>query len=164
MATNSTDQKVGRDVEVYAGLKVGHACRQFGCFVRIEVDKTASGKSDEDPRLKSAFEEIPVNERSPQHRRRTWSLREDSMYTCGVSWIPDDHLRESCYVSRALSCAVPVEPYYYSARLKAPAALRSILPLVSWQCGEEETLPILWRRPSNSRRSIQCVRCANLQE
>eukprot|EP00058_Branchiostoma_floridae_P015356 XP_002600844.1 hypothetical protein BRAFLDRAFT_75864 [Branchiostoma floridae] len=35
--------------------------------------------------------EIPVNERSPQHRRRTWSLKEDSMYTCGVSWIPDDH-------------------------------------------------------------------------
>ncbi|XP_078597452.1 uncharacterized protein LOC144873716 [Branchiostoma floridae x Branchiostoma japonicum] len=71
------------------------------------------------------------------------SLKEDSMYTCGVSWIPDDHpLKESCYVSRALSCAVPVEPYYYSARLKAPAALRSILPLVCWQCGEEETLPI----------------------
>eukprot|EP00058_Branchiostoma_floridae_P019280 XP_002604770.1 hypothetical protein BRAFLDRAFT_70619 [Branchiostoma floridae] len=358
------EEKVGRGVEVYAGLKVGHACRQFGCFVRIEVDKTASGKTDEDPRPKSAFEVMMTASREqsretfmfpayagsgnaennnpmghirlyndivdilkkhnfrfernkgnevsskevltavrnavwyvlphlktladrtiylPQELRSLYddktfkqtynnpllyrhtlkpmsgkelhdhakelfkvccvpllqkphlkkvkdmvvtlgvgmseysehleksnrkvqeqrkqlfpvrsvqdgnsselrvveakvrhdpkiinrycqleqhladteeykralttaqkkdldSLKEDSMYTCGVSWIPDDHpLRESCYVSRALSCAVPVEPYYYSARLKAPAALRSILPLVCWQCGEEETLPI----------------------
>ncbi|KAI8516352.1 hypothetical protein Bbelb_049330 [Branchiostoma belcheri] len=71
------------------------------------------------------------------------SLKEDSMYTCGVCWVPEDHpLREICYVSRALSCDRPVEQYYYSTRLKAPAALRAILPLVCWQCGAEETLPI----------------------
>ncbi|KAI8484844.1 hypothetical protein Bbelb_374410 [Branchiostoma belcheri] len=34
--------RVERGVEVYAGLQVGHACRQFGHFVRIEVDKTAA--------------------------------------------------------------------------------------------------------------------------
>ena len=61
MCKYCNEEKVGRDVEVYAGLKVGHACRQFGCFVRIEVDKTASGKSDEDPRPKSAFEVIKIS-------------------------------------------------------------------------------------------------------
>ncbi|KAI8478187.1 hypothetical protein Bbelb_440810 [Branchiostoma belcheri] len=50
--------RVGRGVEVYAGLQVGHACRQFGHFVRIEVDKTAASEGAEVPRPKSAFEGI----------------------------------------------------------------------------------------------------------
>ncbi|KAI8485273.1 hypothetical protein Bbelb_370200 [Branchiostoma belcheri] len=48
--------RVGRGVEVYAGLQVGLACRRFGYFVRIEVDKTAASEGAEVPRPKSAFE------------------------------------------------------------------------------------------------------------
>ncbi|KAI8484458.1 hypothetical protein Bbelb_377290 [Branchiostoma belcheri] len=68
--------QVGRGVEVYAGLQVGHACRQFGHFVRIEVDmyKTAASKGAEVPRPKSAFEPITLvkvsKARKPTSKRR----------------------------------------------------------------------------------------------
>ncbi|KAI8493401.1 hypothetical protein Bbelb_287980 [Branchiostoma belcheri] len=35
-----------------------------------------------------------------------------------------------------------VAQYYYSARLKS-GVMKTMLPLVCWNCGEEETLPIL---------------------
>ncbi|CAH1249931.1 Hypp8724 [Branchiostoma lanceolatum] len=36
------DEKIGRGIEVYSGLQVGQATKQFGCFIRMEVDKTAA--------------------------------------------------------------------------------------------------------------------------
>ncbi|KAI8487988.1 hypothetical protein Bbelb_344360 [Branchiostoma belcheri] len=53
------DERNGRGVEVYDGLKVGQATSQFGCFVRIEVDKTATTKA-KGCQQKSAFEEHPL--------------------------------------------------------------------------------------------------------
>ncbi|KAI8517529.1 hypothetical protein Bbelb_035460 [Branchiostoma belcheri] len=76
-----------------------------------------------------------------EQRDQLEQLKEEAMYTCGVSWAPEDHpLRDICFVSRALSCSAPVEVYYYSARVKSRAL--TILPLVCWQCGETDTLPI----------------------
>ncbi|KAI8490497.1 hypothetical protein Bbelb_317650 [Branchiostoma belcheri] len=49
------DERNGRGVEVYDGLKVDQATSEFGCFVRIEVDKTATTKA-KGCQQKSAFE------------------------------------------------------------------------------------------------------------
>ncbi|CAH1242730.1 Hypp6968 [Branchiostoma lanceolatum] len=48
------DEKIGRGIEVYSGLQVGQATKQFGCFIHMEVDKTAA--PTEAPRAKSVFE------------------------------------------------------------------------------------------------------------
>ncbi|KAI8487989.1 hypothetical protein Bbelb_344370 [Branchiostoma belcheri] len=75
-----------------------------------------------------------------EQRDQLEQLKEEAMYTCGVSWAPQDHpLRDICCVSRALSCSAPVEVHYYSARVKSRA---QFLSLVCWQCGETDTLPI----------------------
>ncbi|CAH1242183.1 Hypp6491 [Branchiostoma lanceolatum] len=54
------DKKIGRGTEVYSGLQVGQATKQFGCFIRMEVDNTAA--PTEAPRPKSVFEEFDVDE------------------------------------------------------------------------------------------------------
>ncbi|KAI8490498.1 hypothetical protein Bbelb_317660 [Branchiostoma belcheri] len=75
-----------------------------------------------------------------EQRDQLEQLKEEAMYTCGVSWVPEDHpLRDICFVSRTLSCSAPVEVHYYSARVKSRA---QFLSLVCWQCGETDKLPI----------------------
>ncbi|KAI8493491.1 hypothetical protein Bbelb_288880 [Branchiostoma belcheri] len=54
----------------------------------------------------------------------------------------------------ALSCSAPVE--VYSARVKSRAL--AILPLVCWQCGETDTLPIPPEKLQCFRAFIQCAR------
>ncbi|XP_078701692.1 uncharacterized protein LOC144927829 [Branchiostoma floridae x Branchiostoma belcheri] len=49
------DEKVGRGIEVYSGLQVGQATKQFGCFIRMVIDKTAA-TTEGVPRPKTAFE------------------------------------------------------------------------------------------------------------
>ncbi|CAH1269408.1 Hypp4174 [Branchiostoma lanceolatum] len=62
------DERNGRGIEVHGGLKVGQATHQFGCFVRIEVDKTAATAS-KDPGPKSAFEVMMMASR--EHGKQT---------------------------------------------------------------------------------------------
>ncbi|CAH1274857.1 Hypp9329 [Branchiostoma lanceolatum] len=65
------EEKCGRGVEVYSGLQVGQATRQFGCFVRMEVDKTAAESTD-DPRPKSAFEVMMSASRDQSQHQMMW--------------------------------------------------------------------------------------------
>ncbi|KAI8502528.1 hypothetical protein Bbelb_201160 [Branchiostoma belcheri] len=53
----------------------------------------------------------------------------------------------------ALSCSAPL---VYSARVKSRAL--AILPLVCWQCGETDTLPIPPKKLQCFRAFIQCAR------
>ncbi|KAI8517669.1 hypothetical protein Bbelb_036860 [Branchiostoma belcheri] len=64
-------------------------------------------------------------------------------------------LVETHWVYTALSCSAPVE--VYSARVKSRAL--AILPLVCWQCGETDTLPIPPEKLQCFRAFIQCARC-----
>ncbi|XP_013398537.1 uncharacterized protein LOC106165011 [Lingula anatina] len=50
-----SESRVDKGVEVFGGLKVGQATRQFGCFVRVEVDKAATTEAGSPP-PKSAFQ------------------------------------------------------------------------------------------------------------
>ncbi|KAI8498284.1 hypothetical protein Bbelb_242280 [Branchiostoma belcheri] len=60
----------------------------------------------------------------------------------------------------ALSCSAPVE--VYSARVKSRAL--AILPLVCWQCGETDTLPIPPEKLQCFRAFIQCARAYKSKE
>ncbi|KAI8502527.1 hypothetical protein Bbelb_201150 [Branchiostoma belcheri] len=62
-------------------------------------------------------------------------------------------MREMGAVLRALSCSAPL---VYSARVKSRAL--AILPLVCWQCGETDTLPIPPKKLQCFRAFIQCAR------
>ncbi|KAI8496961.1 hypothetical protein Bbelb_256160 [Branchiostoma belcheri] len=64
------DEKVGRGIDVYSGLQVGQATKQFGCFIRMVIDKTAA-MTEGVPRPKTAFE----NDETSVLRRSGWHLQ-----------------------------------------------------------------------------------------
>ncbi|KAI8513516.1 hypothetical protein Bbelb_101550, partial [Branchiostoma belcheri] len=129
--------RVGRGVEVYAGLQVGHACRQFGHFVRIEVDKTAASEGAEVPRPKSAFE-TPRGDHFCFKPVGSATLRR--VYLAGGVMATQGILAYSVGFLRSLkSSALPVNPFLKS-QLRFLGLLKTVITLTQ----EELVVASFW--------------------